>query len=400
MEPAAVATVHDRSPSPTASGGAATPATSAASRSTLLCPFDLALDRIDRFLNGELVDDPVYDGFELQWFDDEEHGRGMLAFLSRRDGRLVDYYAAPRLRLDRTTYEIGGGTGVWTETDFEADRLEVGVDGVRADVRFHDREGRPIVIEVDDREAGPRRTGELLAPVGAGIDAPASLLLIVLHGFDLVRRTARAPRILIDGREVGTGTLPGAIVHRRHLIKAAAPLVVSTVCPVGDRTLRPVDPAAPGRVVLDAAGRAVAGITTDRDGHTADLSLAPPLPALADLPDGDTVTGVWRTRVDGRRLTGGSWHATRRGEHVDLGLDVTDRWRPPAGLPPLQRVVTRLVPTFRRWPTTYRWRAEIAPGPEPRLTARWERIAGERGEVYRRVTGSGGDGAQPPLSAS
>jgi hypothetical protein len=239
-----VATVHDRPPSTTSSSAAASPTASAADTSSLLCPFDIALERIDRFLNGELVDDPVYDGIELQWFDDDEHGRGLLAFLSRRDGRLVDYYAAPHLRLDRTTYELGGGTGVWTETDFEADRLEVGVDGVRADVRFHDRDGRPIVIEVDDREAGPRRTGELLAPVGAGIDTPASLLLIVLHGFDLVRRTARAPRILIDGREVGTGTLPGAVVHRRHLIKAAAPLLVSTVCRGGDRTLRPVDPAA------------------------------------------------------------------------------------------------------------------------------------------------------------
>jgi hypothetical protein len=388
-----VATVHDRPPSTTSSSAAASPTASAADTSSLLCPFDIALERIDRFLNGELVDDPVYDGIELQWFDDDEHGRGLLAFLSRRDGRLVDYYAAPHLRLDRTTYELGGGTGVWTETDFEADRLEVGVDGVRADVRFHDRDGRPIVIEVDDREAGPRRTGELLAPVGAGIDTPASLLLIVLHGFDLVRRTARAPRILIDGREVGTGTLPGAVVHRRHLIKAAAPLLVSTVCRGGDRTLRPVDPAAPGPVVLAAAGRGVAGVTAARDGHTADLSLAPPLPALADLPDGSTVSGAWRTRVDGRRLAGGSWHATRDGEHVALGLDVTDGWRPPTGLPALLRVVTRLIPTFRRWPTTYRWRAEVVLGPEPRLTARWERTGDDRGQAYGRVTGSGGGAA-------
>jgi hypothetical protein len=334
----------------------------------------------------------VYEGIELQWFDDEEHGRGMLAFLSHRDGRLVDYYVAPGLRLDRATYEIGGGTGVWTETRFAADRLEVGVDGVRADVRFHDREGRPIVIEVDDREAGPRRPGVLLAPVGAGIDAPASLLLIVLHGFDLVRRTGRAPRILIDGRVAVTGTLPGAVVHRRHLIKAAGPLVTATVCRGGDRPLRAVDPAAPGPVVLDPAGRGVAGVTAARAGHTADLSLAPPLPALADLPDGGTLSGAWRTRVDGRRLAGGRWHATRNGEHVTLGLDVTDGWRPPAGLPPLLRVVTRLIPTFRRWPTSYRWRAEVALGPEPRLTARWERIGDDRGQAYGRVTGSGGGG--------
>jgi hypothetical protein len=43
-------------------------------------------------LNFEVADHPVYDGRELQWFDDAAHGTGMLAFLGRRDSRVYDYH--------------------------------------------------------------------------------------------------------------------------------------------------------------------------------------------------------------------------------------------------------------------------------------------------------------------
>src|SRR3954451_17564381 len=95
-----------------------------------LCPFSLAVSPIARFLNFELSNDPTYDGLELQWFDDDVHGRGMLAFLSRRADRRVDYYHERGLRLDPAGYEIGGGTGSWTPTDFQVARLQIAEDGV------------------------------------------------------------------------------------------------------------------------------------------------------------------------------------------------------------------------------------------------------------------------------
>ena len=69
-------------------------------------------------LNFEVAEDPAYDSLELQWYDDATHGTGMLALLNRRDTRLVDYYPQRGLRLDPADYQIGAGTGVWTETDF------------------------------------------------------------------------------------------------------------------------------------------------------------------------------------------------------------------------------------------------------------------------------------------
>src|SRR5215213_6236435 len=141
-----------------------------------LCPLSLTVRPIARLLNFELSDDPTYDGLELQWFDDDVHGTGMLAFLSRRSDRRVDYYPQRGLRLDPAGYEIGGGTGAWVETDFEVARLEIAEDGVDAELRFTDVDGRAVDVRVDDRDGRRRRRGQLLAPVSAGIDRPKALL--------------------------------------------------------------------------------------------------------------------------------------------------------------------------------------------------------------------------------
>jgi hypothetical protein len=50
------------------------------------------------------------------------------------------------------------------------------------------------------------------------------------------------------------------------------------------------------------------------------------------------------------------------------------------------RVVTTVVPVFRRWPTTYRWRAVLGPGGE--TTGGWTRVGSAGGDDYRRATGT------------
>lgn len=121
-------------------------------------------------LNFEVAEDPVYDSLELQWYDDATHGTGMLALLNRRDTRLVDYYPQRGLRLDPADYQIGAGTGVWTETDFTDASLEICDDGVHAAALFTDADARRVEVRVDDRDGRPRRRGGLLAPVSAAIE--------------------------------------------------------------------------------------------------------------------------------------------------------------------------------------------------------------------------------------
>ena len=350
-----------------------------------LCPMSLTVNQLACMLNFELADDNTYDGGELQWFDDDVHGTGMLSFLSRRADRRVDYYFQPGLRLDRAGYEIGGGTGSWTETDFDVARLRVTGDGVDADVRFTDVDGRLIEIRVDDRDGRPRRPAGLLAPVSAGIDRPPSLLLVWMPGFDLVRDTGTPPSIRIDGREAATGRLPGARVHRRRLIKYAAPVVAVEVNRFDDGPLTATAPG--GSIELTDDRCWVSAITAQQESHRARVVFHAGLPDLNALADGVDEEGRWHVEVDGVRLTGGTWAAARAGDRVELALDVDEQWRP-RSLPWLMRLVTTAVPVFRRWPTTYRWRAQVRLGPTPSMTCHWERTVSDAGQSYRRATGS------------
>jgi hypothetical protein len=351
-----------------------------------ICPFRLTVEPIGALLNCEIADHPVYDALELQAFDDDEHGRGLLAFLSRRGSRVVDYYVEPGLRLDPTGYQIGGGTGMWVETSFDAARLVIDADGVDAEVRFIDVDGRTIEVRVDDHDGKVGRRARLLAPVSAGIDEPGSLLLVLMGSFDLAHRTDVAPVVRIDGDQVRTGHLPGAALHRRHLIKYAADIAAVCVNPTEDGPARHVDPDDPDGVTLAPDRSGIVAVHGSGGGHEAVLALHPPLPDLRTLCRPER--GEWNIAVDGETVTGGTWSALPIRRGVLLILDVTERWVP-GPLPPLMRTVTTLLPMFRRWPTTYRWVGNVhADGEQTTITARWVRKRGSLGQGYRRVTGS------------
>lgn len=339
-------------------------------------PISLRIDRIEALLNAELADDPVYDAVELQWFDDKRHGAGMLAFLSRRDDHTVDYYLQPGLRVGRGGYEIGGGIRSWNVTQFAAARLVVAEDGVDAEVRFTDVDGRLIELRVDDRDGVPRHRARLLAPVSAGIMRPTSLLLVWMNAFDLVRVTGAPPLVRIDGRAAMLGRLPGARLHRRHLIKYAASVAVVELNP--DPTEQPTS---------DGVTAVTGGVVKPfSDEHSADVQLVPAVDIRA-MADGSRTQSRWHVTVDGARITGGTWSAVRTGDHVDIDLTCLERWHP-GPLPWLMRLVTTAVPMFRRWPTTYAWRGTVLLGDAPSVTGRWRRTDGDHGQSYRRATGS------------
>jgi hypothetical protein len=347
-------------------------------------PLSLTVSPIAAMLNFELAEHPVYDGAELQWFDDDEHGRGMLAFLSRREDRSVDYYVDRELRVDKGGYHLGGGTRSWNETDFYVARLDVAEDGVDAEVRFKDVDGRPIEIRICDRDGRRRRPAGLLAPFGSGIDEPVSLPLVWMPRFDLVRVTSTPAVIRIDGVSATTGRLPGARLHRRCLIKYAAPLLALDVNHSPDHSALTRDDQ---QVEVDAAGRLTA-VTAAKAGHTARLTVEPAMPAPATIAVGHVWAGRWHVEVDGVRLTGGTWRARRStASSPRVEMDVDERWRP-GRLPWLMRVVTTVVPVFRRWPTTYRWSCTVNLDGLPRFASRWQRTGSGPDRSYRRATRS------------
>lgn len=340
---------------------------------TVDCPLTLTLDVVTAMLNFEFPDHPVYDSGELLWFDDAAHGTGMMAFLRRRADRRVDYYPESSLRLNREDFYLGGGIGAWSVTDFAASRLRIARDGVLAEARFTDVDGRAIEIHIDDRDGSARRRCGLLAPVGDDIEHPSALLLVWLPRFDLVRRGASEPVIRIDGQDVAVVQVPGPKLHRRHIIKYSTSLCTIELARAFEGTLGHFTGAS---LTRSPDGREVTGISARGGQHRAQMIMQPGLPDVRGLAEGEKVQGRWHVRIDDARLTGGRWFARRDGATVRMGLDVDERWRP-GWLPSLMRFVVRVVPAFRRWPTTYRWRAELRLGQDTHMSSTWERIAGE-----------------------
>lgn len=330
----------------------------------------LAVDSLDKMLNLEIHANPTYSGLEIQVFDDETHGSGVLVFLSRTDDGLTDVYHEPGLRLDPDGYAIGNGLGEWNETTFHPARVQFAPNGVDVDVGLTDGAGRSIRIRVDDRGGRVRQAAPFLAPMGAAIQSPNRLPLVWMNRFDLVRSRGQF-EVTIDGDPVQIGRLPGALLHRRRLVKYAADLFV-----VG------VNPSYEG--AIDSA--VVESVSGQAESHRARLSFDKAL-SLSALPADVETRGGWRLSIDDAAdLIAGSWYATRSGSQVTLTMDVGQGWHP-QGLPAFMRLVTTVAPVFRRWPTTYRWRAEIDLD-RLWMSSDWQRTEGTGADSYQKLTAS------------
>lgn len=326
-------------------------------------PLAVQIETIAAMLNFEIHHHPVYQGVEVQYFDDDKHGTGVLVLLNRTDTRKVDVYQEEGLTVDRSGYGIAAGLGDWYVTPIEPAVMQVTDTGVHADIALRDADGRLVEIQVDDRDGKRRRRAEFLAPVGSEIEHPAALMLVWMRQFDLVRRTAIEPTVRIDGEGVTLGRLPGARLHRRHLIKYAADLWIVNVNPAAGNGRRTQGP---------GAARAELHVTPE-----------PPLPDA--LAPGAECNGNWSLSIGDRAdVVGGEWSCTATDDTAaSLVFTVTQGWRT-RNLPPLMRLVTMMLPVFRRWPTTYVWEAQMNSGHD--VEAHWRRT-GSRDSTYARITG-------------
>jgi hypothetical protein len=311
-------------------------------------PFTLEVVPRERLLLFDIADDPIYSAVELQVFDDDLQGRGMLVLLQRHDA-LVDFYRQRSLKLDRAKFSIGRGVGRWRQATIKPDRLVIADDGVLVDVALRDADGRRIEIEIDDRDGTRRRRSTLLAPVGSGVEQPYSFFVVLMRGFDLLRTSGRPPRLVIDGQQRHIASFPGPEwLHRRRFCRySAEPIIVELNAGHG------------GPLAQDAPGDGIEKLRAGDGVRSATLRFSPAFPNLMRLPAGASAAGEWLLDVaDSPALTGGTWRADRTSDAAALTMSVTRPWQP-KGLPPSLRMVTTVARVFRSWPTTYRWSAQV-----------------------------------------
>ena len=339
----------------------------------------LSLDPRARLVLFDIADDPTYVAMEVQVFDDDQHGRGVLALLARHDAT-IDVFHQASLRLERGPFSVGRGIGMWREAVIEPSRVDVFDDGIVVDVALDDAAGRRIEVRIDDRDGVRRSHSTLLAPVSSGVEDPHQLLVVLLRDFELVRSGGTVPSLTIGGEPRTITPFPGPewVHHRRFIRYSGAPVILA------------LNPNRDGVVDAGSLGP-IERVVTSSDGASAALRFEPPVPDLRTLRDGEVVAGTWMLDVaDEADLFGGTWTAARTGDTVHLAMPVTRPWRP-RGLPLSLRLVTTFARVFRDWPMTYAWSADVDLAASP-ATARsaWVRTSPpDRGNAYGVRAGRG-----------
>lgn len=349
-------------------------------QSQIILPIRLAVDPMERLLFATFKDDPEFEGFEPQIFNDPINGKGMRMLRYRKDGK-IDVYWQPGVRVDMTTFAVGAGIGDFAEVTIEPARFEITERSLELLVAFTDAQGRMVELSVREDIHG-KRGFPLLAPVGADVENPPKLMLVFMPSIDLVRRSGSLVEGKIGDRILRPASLPILLnCQRVWFVRYVPKPIIGVLNPPMSRPVL-VEQSTPGSVevegmtiVIDGDG-SVTRISAGQEPSRVEVGFLPGFPNLLNLRSGNSATGRWSIRIAGIPITGGSYSASREGDRIGVELDVTEDWRP-SGLPLSMEIFTRVVRLFRTWPATYRWRGVVELGAEPVMSGVWERKGGK-----------------------
>lgn len=355
-------------------------------------PFNLKVDPMERLLLVEFAKDPdpLYQTFEIQVFDDLEHGKGMLVLAEQRDKK-IDVYHQPGLDLTKTDYSIvGKGLDEMLERSMEGARYEVSHYGVDVQVAFDDKLGRAVRIRICEKGLKPCNPFNMLAPMGSGTENPPSLPLVILYDFYFVRRAGTEVEVLIDGVSHRPDGLIFPIDGRRvHFIRYSADPFILNWNEKQDGPLEPLCVEKPGEHrhgetvynLVDNQGRMeLSGMRPAQSRRDIRFVFDPPFPDLACLREGAQGEGEFTLWMEDIGTLEGVYSFQRLGGQARVEVHPSRGWRPRVGHASA-RMIFSLARNFKDWPKTYRWNAvlDLEDGEQPRIKSGWSRT-----RVFRR----------------
>lgn len=351
----------------------------------LYVPLRVKIDPMKTMFIFDIEDHPVYAAMELQLFDDPDKGQGANFLLSRRESRKADFYFTPGLKMDRERVSVGAGVGEWNETELDY-RCEIMPNGIDAEVRMQDVDGREIHLLVKENRQDRRPPLTLLAPMGGGIDEPQFLPFFHLRGMDLVRQANTEFRLTIDGQPAHPPSLP-PVPHNRastYFARYCPDPLIALVNPQVEGDLIPVqvDGGPVHRegdthyTLINNAGHSeIQRLEQYGDGHAVHMTFAPPLPDIASLKPGTEISGRFAIGSDDiHSVIVGDYRVQRHGEQISLTMHPTEDWWPRTGGLLAKGTFLFFPPLFRNWTQSYFWTAELRPeGDAMYIHSSWQR---------------------------
>jgi hypothetical protein len=305
----------------------------------------------------DVIDDPVYRCFEVQSVEDVRLGKGLLAILYRHDG-LIDVLHERDVYPDREVFMPN--LLHCQEISFSGNILETLEYGLRVDISFVDPQDRHIAIRVEDTDSSNRKPCSFLAPISSIFEKPIALLVVYMDDFDFVRRSAKID-LLVDHTARRIATIPLPIDLRRVYLARFASQTSAIFMNRNSDFQHSTDPVA----------LPISVIHPDQHKHRATWSFNPPFPAPHTICS--ELRGTWKLDVHATTaLLAGNYRAWPEHGKLHVELAVTQGWRT-RELKFSLKLLTWLMPVFRKWPTTYLWRASFDTDGHP-LDLQWLRL--------------------------
>ncbi len=337
----------------------------------ILNPFSFHVDPMERLLlvNFESNPDVIYKGFEPQYFDDDIHGKGLLVIGWKNDMK-VDVYYEKGLKIKAETYDIAGkGLNQMIEREFESAVFNILDEGVHADIVFDDILGRKVEIRIFEKHPKKREPFGLLAPMGDAAESPSAMPLVYVHDFYFVRRKHTDFQIKISGKHLKPDKFPIPLDGTwMYFARYSADPFIVTFNSAIDGKLETLD-SFKNRLVTDGNTKLeispngpameIKKMTNKTSKHEVILDFEPAFPQVNLLKGTVEVSGKFS--VKGHSSTGridGDYKIQKNNKKIRILLEPTEGWIPNENKLTV-RFLYAVVKTFKNWPKTYRWIADL-----------------------------------------
>lgn len=338
----------------------------------ILFPFSIEIDPMEKLLlvNFEKDPDSTYVGFEPQVFNDDKNGKGHLVIGWRTDKK-IDVYYQKSLSLDSSKYSIAGaGLNRMIPVDMDIASYEVDDFGVQAHYKFNDFSGRDVEIVIKENNSKKRKPFGLLAPMGDAATNPKSMPLVLLHDFYFARKKQTEILVSIANKTHKVDALPILMDFQKMTFARYSPKpLIATLNPEHKGELETLDleigqtSFGKGEKIYEVEwsnqSASIKSMSVKNNIHPLTMSFAPSFPDLNTFPTNTSLNGNFI--ISGHESVGsisGEYQIHSDKESITLSAIPTKGWKPKTTKFSTWFLFT-FAKVFRKWPTTYRWDAEI-----------------------------------------